>query len=311
MLPRPAILADLTAVRNELQAHESVRRDLLRVHPLRPLADIAFDWLAVALAVTFVVDFSLWWTPLAIVLIANRQRALGNILHDAGHRNLSREPMVNDWIAGLLVAPLVFASLSRYRATHFRHHQALGDATLDPDLLPVPTLDNWRRTYWSNLSSWHGWTGSVFGHLADPDVPRVSKAYIAAWWCVVGVVIGTLAGGQVLCTALALLLLSRATVFHAITMFREMCDHVGLTPGGIFSFTRDMTCRGPWRWLIHPRNNGFHLTHHLCPAVPYYRLPQAQKLFVSTPSYRKRAVVCNAYFGGWHSVTPSWSGVRT
>ena len=111
-------------------------------------------------------------------------------------------------------------------------------------------------------------------------------------------------------TALALWLLSRATAFHAITMFREMCDHVGLAPGGIFSFTRDMTCRGPWRWLLHPRNNGFHLTHHLCPAVPYYLLPQAQKLFVQTPSYRKRAVVCDAYFGGWHSVTPSWSGAH-
>jgi len=26
--------------------------------------------------------------PLAVFVIANRQRALGNILHDAGHRNL-------------------------------------------------------------------------------------------------------------------------------------------------------------------------------------------------------------------------------
>jgi fatty acid desaturase len=310
MLPRPAILADLTAVRNELQAYASARRELLRVHPLRPLADIAFDWVVVALTVAFVVAFGWWYALLAVVLIANRQRALGNILHDAGHRNLSREPIVNDWIAGLLVAPLLFASLSQYRATHFRHHQALGDATLDPDVLPAPSLDDWRRTYWRNLSSWHGWIGSVFGHLADTGVPLVSKVYIAGWWCVVGVAIGALAGEQVLGTAVALWLLSRATAFHAITMFREMCDHVGLTPGGIFSFTRDITCRGPWRWLIHPRNNGFHLTHHLCPAVPYYLLPQAQKLFVSTPSYRKRAVVCEAYFGGWRSVTPSWSGAR-
>ncbi len=34
-----------------------------------------------------------------------------------------------------------------------------------------------------------------------------------------------------------------------------------------------VTVRGPARWLVHPRNNGYHLTHHLLPAVPYYRLP--------------------------------------
>ena len=310
MLPRPAILADLTAVRNELQAHAGARRSLLRVHPFRPLADIAFDWLVVTLAVACVIGLGLWCMPVAVVLIGNRQRALGNILHDAGHRNLSREPLVNDLIAGLLVAPLVFACLARYRTTHFRHHQALGDATIDPDLLPVPTLESWRLTYWSNLASWPAWVGSVFGHLADPDVPLAGKAYIAAWWCVVGFAIGTLAGGEVLGTALALWLFSRATAFHAITMFREMCDHVGLAPGGIFSFTRDIACRGPWRWLIHPRNNGFHLTHHLCPAVPYYLLPQAQVLFAQTSAYRVHAVVCNAYFGGRQPVTSSWSGAR-
>jgi fatty acid desaturase len=37
--------------------------------------------------------------PLAVVLIANRQRALGNILHDAGHRNLWRDRRRNDLVA--------------------------------------------------------------------------------------------------------------------------------------------------------------------------------------------------------------------
>ncbi|MBL8362437.1 MAG: fatty acid desaturase, partial [Rubrivivax sp.] len=87
---------------------------------------------------------------------------------------------------------------------------------------------------------------------------------------------------------------------------REMCDHFGLRPGGILSFTRDMAVRGPARWLIHPRNNGYHLTHHLLPAVPYYHLPRAHALFRRLPAYRAHGTVCDAYFAGPAAVVRAW-----
>jgi len=85
-----------------------------------------------------------------------------------------------------------------------------------------------------------------------------------------------------------------------------MCDHHGLTPGGVFSFTRDVKATGLWSVLIHPRHNAYHLTHHLLPAIPYYRLPQAQRLFASLLPYQSRARVCRAYFGGDEPVVTEW-----
>ena len=79
-----------------------------------------------------------------------------------------------------------------------------------------------------------------------------------------------------------------------------------LQPGGVFSFTRDMACSGPWRWLIHPRNNGYHLTHHLLPAVPYYRLPEAHRIFMALPEIRQRSNLCFRYFGAPEAVTADW-----
>ena len=118
-------------------------------------------------------------------------------------------------------------------------------------------------------------------------------------------------GHEFTLTFVALWLVARATLFHLITTYREMCDHFGLRPGGIFSFTRDMACHSLWRYVIHPRNNGYHLTHHLLPAVPYYRLPQAHRLFRQMPVYRARGQVCDAYFAGTGAVTHGWCAGET
>jgi hypothetical protein len=80
----------------------------------------------------------------------------------------------------------------------------------------------------------------------------------------------------------------------------------GLRPGGVFTFTRDMACHGFWRWLIHPRNNGYHLTHHLLPAVPYYRLPEAHQLLKGQNVFQDRSNICSDYFTGTDPVTGAW-----
>jgi fatty acid desaturase len=307
------LVFDLTELRTQLRDRVGQRHDLLRTELARPLIDIAADWCVVLACVSMVTAGNLWWIPLALVLIGNRQRALGNILHDAGHRNLSRDAQANDRVANVLVAPFLFSSLSHYRAMHFAHHLALGDPQRDPDFLPIPAAParHWVLRFAKALFSARAWFGSVGGHLVDRAVPLASKTLILACWVILLCGLGLVAGRDFLVAFVALWFGARATVFHVITTFREMCDHVGLEPGGIFSFTRDVTTRGFWRWVIHPRNNGYHLTHHLCPSVPYFRLPEAHRLFRQLPAYRDRATQCNAYFSGAGAVTRSWALVGT
>ena len=153
---------------------------------------------------------------------------------------------------------------------------------------------------------WTTWKGSLAGHLVAREVGFASRLFIMGWWTVALAALNAWAGSEFTTAFVLLWLAARATVFHAITTFREMCDHFGLRPAGILTFTRDMVCHGVWRALIHPRNNGYHLTHHLLPAVPYYRLPQAQRLFQRMPAYRDHATVCHAYFAGATAVTRAW-----
>jgi fatty acid desaturase len=68
---------------------------------LRSLGDIACDIGVVGLAV-WAAKISLWLTPLAVLLIGNRQRSLGNILHDGSHGSLHPSRGVNDLILRVL-----------------------------------------------------------------------------------------------------------------------------------------------------------------------------------------------------------------
>lgn len=302
------VLADLVELRSQLRSRGGEHCALLRLNPIRPLFDVLIDWAIILCSVHAVVALSSWFAPLAVLVIANRQRALGNILHDAGHRNLWRDKCRNDLMARVLVAPLLFASLSGYREAHFRHHLALGNVASDPDFLPIPDRPprHWAASFARHLMSWPAWLGSFAGHLAAREVGCASKLFIIGWWGVALTLLVAAAGVEFTAAFAVLWLLARATIFHMITTFREMCDHFGLCPGGVFSFTRDMPCHGFWRQLIHPRNNGYHLTHHLLPAVPYYRLPEAQRLFGQMPAYQAKARVCHAYFAGDDAVTRDW-----
>ena len=305
------VLSDMAELRSELRRQGDPHCELFRLNPWRAVLDIAYDWISILSAVAVVVWGSELFAPLAVVVIANRQRALGNILHDAGHRNLWRDRRRNDLVARLFIAPLLFASLSRYRETHFKHHMALGDAGCDPDFLTASRKApaSWISSYLDQVFSPSAWLSAVGGHLFLRQVRAASHLYIVGWWVGALALMWAIAGASFTTVFLVLWLLARATVFHLITTFREMCDHFGLQPGGVFTFTRDMACHGFWRRVIHPRNNGYHLTHHLLPAVPYYRLPEAHRLLKRQQVFQEGATVCSSYFSGVDPVTQAWRGL--
>jgi fatty acid desaturase len=298
------VSADTTRVYKELAErglNAIARGD---IDPVRPAFDIAFDWALIVVAAACLCRFGIIASLPALLVIANRQRALGNLLHEAGHRNLYRTPRCNDLVARVFLAPALLVDLDRYRATHSRHHAMLGMPAHDPDYIGPGTtrFPDWWGTYCRLLLSGRGWCGSLFGHLIDRNVSVQRRLMLFVSWIAVWALLAWIAGPRYADVFVGSWYLAKGTVFHAITMFREMCDHYGLHSGGIYSFTRDIVVRRGWRWLIHPHNNGYHLTHHLVPTVPYYRLPAAWEAVSYLPSYRARSIVCTSYFFGRDAV---------
>ncbi|MBP0607657.1 MULTISPECIES: fatty acid desaturase family protein [Burkholderia] len=298
-----AVATDASIVHRELDGTSRRGGGLRNIDPVRPVLDVAFDWAVIVVAAACGYRYGTIAAIAALFVIGNRQRALGNLLHEAGHRNLYRDRRLGDTFAKLFIAPALLMDLERYRATHARHHAMLGSQENDPDYIaPRSARTGWWATYRGLLFSRDAWIGAVAGHCVDPQVGVMRRMRLVAWWIALSALLTAVAGHEFAIFVLVLWHLAKATTFHAITTLREMCDHYGLARGGIYSFTRDTTVARYRRWIIHPHNNGFHLTHHLLPSVPYYRLPAAQNVLSSLPSYRARGMTCTAYFFGRDAV---------
>jgi fatty acid desaturase len=150
------------------------------------------------------------------------------------------------------------------------------------------------------------WAGSAFGHLAGNRLAWQQRLLIVLWWSACEALLAAIENTHFALLFLGLWMIARATVFHAITTFREMTDHYGLAQGGIFQYTREIPDCGLISPLIHPHHNGYHLTHHLLPHIPYCHLHTVHSYLRQIPLFNQRAIVCDGYLNGTRTSVEGW-----
>lgn len=268
---------------------------------------IAVDWLLI-LASWWVVAYVSWFfLPLAILVMGNRQRALSNLLHEASHCNLGKTLRAKGATADLLLAAPFFNTIIRYREMHREHHLHLGSPEKDPDFihkdsyLQGSSLKILKDHVINPIAALKTTTGQI------ANVTNRERFRMIMWWAVVLTVLALVSTPLNALLFFAMWMLSVGTVYHFITMFREVSDHVGLQPGTLVGFSRNSPVKSMATWFFHPHNNAYHLAHHLDQRVAFNKLPEAHKLFMKYPPYAA-AHHCDGYFIGKHSLMKCWTG---
>jgi len=267
---------------------------LTELAPLRSTLAVAHTFGSIALVLALAVTFwSVAAAIIAIILIAPLQHGLFILAHDAAHYRLYRTRWLNDLI-GRLAGTLGGIPMCAYRVIHRLHHNHLYQAQ-DPDialhggyprgkayLLKKLGKDLCGLTAWKTYAYFFGAPAlntrtNVVQRPLDDTSPKLREAARQDRWVVLGFHLGmpvvAFATGWGL-YYIVLWVVPLATGLQAILRLRAVCEHGALSDySSPLTAARTHLVGALQRFFLFPHHVGYHVEHHLYPAVPHYHLP--------------------------------------
>jgi fatty acid desaturase len=227
---------------------------------------------------------------LLALFIATRLRGLNNIIHECSHATFSQH-LPDNALIGSLCGVMVLGSFRDYRDEHMTHHAHLGDYEHDLDLQGLKEL----RIH-EPLSR-----PVILRHLTNPllgrHLPYYFRVNLSARdgrrfqvlkFVLLGLV-GTLAAFAPL-TALLLTVVPFALIFTTLNYWTDCLDHAGICAAqDEIDASRNVLAPLPLRVLFFPRNDSFHLVHHLFPQIPARHLATSHRTLCSDPIYQSKS----------------------
>lgn len=237
------------------------------------LIAVLIDWTIIVSA--FVLAHCYYWLiPLAMLIIGNRQHALGILGHDGAHQLvIPRLRFCNDLLTDIFTFWPLGLNLKEYRKFHWDHHRNTNNDR-DPEILLKKTLPNHitgpvtiRKVLLHGVMDLLGFGIPHIVRFLFYTRPRTIAGLIPI------VVLDAVAIALLFTSLFMVPLLwfgSLLTSFWFFFRLRVWTEHVGLGVGKTLRFS-------PTWWqiaLFLPHNTWLHYEHHAEPSVPFNRLRQ-------------------------------------
>ena len=286
-------------------------KPLFKTRPFLHARAIVFDWLIIIATILLCIQF---FNPatyfLAVLIIGARMHALAILMHDATHYRFLKNRKWNDMLTNLLTMYWLFTSIEQYRNNHMAHHRHL-NSEHDPDWVAKlgeskftfpKTNTEFITTVLSYLFMYTGLMDALgflkrFSAQADKKKGKSSINYVQIGFYLVLFTVLTIAGWWAY-----FLLFWIVPYLSALFMFqyiRSVAEHFGdLAYENELNGSRSIRPKGLEKFFLPPHNVGYHLEHHLYPAVPFYNLPQLHELLMKDPTFKAQAHLTEGYLSG-------------
>ncbi len=223
-----------------------------------------------------------------VFMIGTRLRGLNNIIHECSHFTFATN-RTDNVILGNIAAAMILQSFEVYRKEHLTHHAHLGDYQRDLDIQGIQAYRLEDELTGKTIIR-HVLT-PIFGlHL--PGYLSVNLSASGGWAYAVlksGLIVTTLIFAYFNPQAAVLLVvIPFLWIFTAINYWTDCIDHGGIIGSGDkLEASRNMILPIALRVFLFPRNDCYHLIHHLFPNVPAQHLEVCHDLLLENAAYRE------------------------
>lgn len=221
-----------------------------------------------------------------IFLLATRYRALNNIVHECTHYSFCTGRKYNI-IMGKIAASCIFTSYIDYKTEHMSHHRSLGDYEVDLD------FQSRKKFKFEEALSYK----TIIRHIMTPILGLHFPQYLSFNMtfkdgAIYGMIkllliifVAVMAYFAPL-AALLFLIIPFIWVFSAVNYWTDCVDHAGLLHKDDDLYkSRNFIMNRFLRSIFFPRNDCYHLVHHLFPSVPAHHMERAHEILLTNEEY--------------------------
>jgi fatty acid desaturase len=234
---------------------------------------------------------TIWSVALMVVtsvFIGTRLRGINNIVHECCHSTFA-EHRNDNVLIGRVCTSILMKTFRKYRDDHLSHHANNGDYEKDAEFAAIEKFG-----LHDPLNA-----RTILRHFVTPLLGRHLPYYTGInlsgedgrFFVVLKLVLLALIAALLVyapLTAIFFVILPIFYIYPTINFWTDCLDHAGLVGAkDELEASRNVLAPTLVRWLFFPRNDSYHLVHHLFPQVPARHLHRAHAELCQDPSYRK------------------------
>ena len=234
---------------------------------------------------------------LTVIFIGTRLRGINNIVHECSHSSFADKRTANATI-GRFCSSLLTGCFKTYKEDHLSHHSHLGDYAHDHEFAAIEKFSLHEQVTWRKVVELF-FAPLIGRHLSTYSGINLSSADGWHWYGFKVLFLSLIVHLAIVAplTAVFFILIPWFYIFPTLNFWTDCLDHAGIVgKSDELKASRNVLAPTAIRYLFFPRNDCYHLVHHLFPQIPARHLHTAHAELCQDPDYGEEPVATRPTF---------------